>query len=98
MSHPQETLPTADNTITAELVAKTIAGISQIGYAQRTLQEAGYAAKLSGNRITVDGLIEARLTESNGGGFWTVHSIDGRPPVWTVGAFETSSSSWLGAD
>ena len=98
MTQTQETSPVADNTVTAELVAKTIASIHQIGYAQRALQEAGYTAKIVANRITVDGLIEAHLTLTNGSGWWTVYSIDGTPPVWTVGAFDNSTSSWLGAD
>jgi hypothetical protein len=84
--------------ITAELVAKTIAGISQIGYAQRALQEAGYTATIAANRLTVDKLLEANLVLSNGCGWWQVYAIDGKPPVWTVGAFSQAISNWLGAD
>ena len=52
--------------ITAELVAKTIASISLIGVARRTLEQAGYTAKILANRITVDGVIEAQLVSTNG--------------------------------
>ena len=97
MSHPQETPPTAE-TVTPELVAKTVASIHQIGYAQRALSDAGHVAKITGNRITVDGVVEAQLTLSSGGGWWQVFHVNGKPPVWTVGAFDESSSSWLGAD
>ena len=82
--------------ITAELVAKTIASISLIGVACRTLEQAGYTAKILANRITVDGVIEAQLGSTNGHAWWQVYAIDGTPPVWTVGGMDQTMSDWTG--
>ena len=84
--------------ITAEIVAKTIAGIEQIGVAHRVLQEEGYAATIVANRITIAGVIEARLTQANGSGFWQVYALNGTPPVWTVGSSCVEASSWIGCE
>ncbi|MDT5025694.1 MAG: hypothetical protein QOE61_2120 [Micromonosporaceae bacterium] len=85
--------------ITAELVAKVVAGISQIGYARAALETAGCTATIVANRITVNGAIEALLILANGAGLWRVYAVDGASPVWTVGTHpiqENSSSSWIG--
>ena len=82
--------------ITAELVAKTIASISLIGVARRTLEQAGYTAKILANRITVDGVIEAQLVSTNGHARWEIYAIDGTPPVWTVGGMDQTMSDWTG--
>jgi len=82
--------------ITAELVAKTIASISLIGVACRTLEQAGYTAKILANRITVDGVIEAQLVSTNGHAWWEIYAIDGTPPVWTVGGMDQTMSDWTG--
>lgn len=78
------------------MIAKTIAGISLIGIAPRTLEQAGWDATITGNRITVDGTVEAQLVSTNGRGWWQVYSIDGVPPVWVVSA-TTEPTNWLGA-
>jgi hypothetical protein len=83
--------------ITAELVAKTVAGVSQIGYARAALETAGWTAMIVANRITVEGVIEAMLISANGAGWWQVYTADGAPPVWTVGTHcQENSSSWIG--
>ena len=90
-----EPLPDAE-VITAELVAETIHAISLIGVAGRTLEQAGYTAKILANRITVDGVIEAQLVSTNGHAWWQVHAINGTPPVWTVGAMDQTTSDGTG--
>jgi hypothetical protein len=81
----------------AEQVARTIAGISQIGYAQRALERAGWATVLFANRITVDSAIEAHLLSANDKAWWHVYAVDGTPPVWMVGArAEEENSNWMG--
>jgi hypothetical protein len=84
--------------VTAERVAKTIAGIAQIGVAQRRLEAEGFQAQICANKIEVEG-IEAQLLGSNGSTWWQVHAIDGTKPVWSVGTTpgDTSVSSWAGA-
>jgi hypothetical protein len=84
--------------VTAELVAKTIAAIPQIGAAQRALEQAGFAAVITGNTIAIEEGYEAHLIMSNGHGWWNVFATDGTPPVWTVGAFDEDTASWNGAD
>ena len=88
--------PTAADVITAEMVAKTVAGIVQIGAARRALEKAGWTASIVGNRITVADY-EAQLINSNGQGWWQVYAMDGTPPVWTVGTkCQDHSSNWIG--
>jgi hypothetical protein len=93
---PTEAL-TDHNLITPELVAKTIAGIPLIGYAQRALQNAGLAATVVANRIAVAEAVEAQLISSNGSVWWQVYAVDGTPPAWTVGAQTAITSSWSGS-
>jgi hypothetical protein len=89
--------PSDSDLITAEVVAKTIAGIEQIGVAQRTLQQAGWTATIARNSITVNGVIEAYLHHQNGCGWWQVYATNGALPVWTVGARSGSDPScWNG--
>lgn len=84
--------------ITAELVAKTVAGYQQIGGARRALDQAGWSTRLVANRITVDHLIEAQLVSVNGHGWWQVYANDGTPPVWMVGTTRDSDPAlWDGA-
>jgi len=83
--------------ITAEVIAKTLAGIHLIGYARRALEQAGWATRLHSNRITVNGAVEALLLSSNGHGWWQVYAADGTPPVWTVGTrHDQAASCWIG--
>ena len=83
--------------ITPELVAKTIAGIPLIGYAQRALKDAGLAATVVANRITTAGAVEAQLISSNGSAWWQVYAVDGRSPTLTVGTKTRAvTSSWAG--
>lgn len=92
-----EDAPTTADVITAELVAKTIAGISQIGVARRTLEQAGWPTMLTANTLTVAGAVEAHLHHQNGHGWWQVYAADGTLPVWTVGARKGSDPScWNG--
>ena len=83
-------------TTTAEIVAKTIAGIPLIGQAHRTLCNAGYQVILAANRIIIDGEIEATLHGGDGVSWWQVYALDGTPPVWTVGTVGTELHSWMG--
>ena len=90
-------VPPDTEIVTAELVAKTIAGTAQIGVAHRVLEQAGHSARITGSRITVEGAIEAHLVGTNGTGWWHVHAIDGTPPVWTVGTLDRDiQTSWMG--
>jgi len=93
---PRETAPPDAEVITAEVVAKTIAGIAQIGVAHRTLQQAGHEATLTGNRIIVAGIIEATLNHCGGHGTWSVFALDGSRPVWTVGTSPSDPATWVG--
>jgi hypothetical protein len=90
-----DALPDED-VITVELVAKTLAGTALIGVARRLLEQAGYTASITANRIMVDGVIEAQLIQSKGFGWWQVHAVDGTPPVWITGTQCDSASSWVG--
>jgi len=96
-SEPVETELSPSPEPTVELVAKTIAGIAQIGSARAALEQAGHTATITGNRITVDNEIEAQLLSSNGSAWWNVYAADGSPPVWTVGA-KHGDYSWAGAE
>jgi hypothetical protein len=84
--------PPDTTVVTAELVAKTIAGISTIGHARSVLERAGWRATIAANRITVDEEIVAQLIPAKTGTYgpiteqWIVHSLDGTPPVWIVGS------------
>jgi hypothetical protein len=96
MTRIQEGPPVAE-AITAEVVAKAVAGILQIGVARRALEGVGHPASIVGNRISVAG-IEAHLHTRNGCGWWQVFATDGTPPVWTVGtSAEGNVASWTGA-
>jgi len=82
--------------VSAELVAKTIAGIPLIGQARRVLERDGWVVTIVANRITVAGTVEAQLVSSNGHGWWQVYAADGRPPVWTVDTQCEDASRWDG--
>jgi hypothetical protein len=82
--------------ITVEMVAKTLAGTALIGVACRLLEQVGYTASITANRIMVAGVVEAQLIQSNGFGWWQVHAVDGAPPVWITGTQCDSASSWVG--
>jgi hypothetical protein len=94
--HMQQTSAIIDpldtTVVTAELVAKTIAGISTIGHARSVLERAGWRATIAANRITVGEEIIAQLIPAKTGTYgpitehWIVHSLDGTPPVWIVGS------------
>lgn len=96
MTQTQETTTDADVVvITPELVAKTITGISQIGSAHNALANAGWHPVVSKNRIIVDGIIEAQLLCANTAMWWNVYSVDGTPPIFTVGAHRVECD-WIG--
>jgi len=99
MTQTEEALPSpdSDDTITPELIAKTIAGIPLVGCARNALLEAGYTATIVANRITIERQIEAQLLSTNGKSWWNVYASDGTPPVWTVGAQLEPNSNWIGA-
>ena len=82
--------------LTPELVAKVIAGTAMVGEALRALQDQGWTASLTGQRITVDNTIEAVLHGSNGQSWWNIFAMDGSPPVWAVGTRLASEANWLG--
>jgi len=82
---------------TVELVAKTVAGIAQIGSARAALEQAGYTATITSNRITVNNETEAQLISANGSAWWNVYAADGSPPVWTVGT-KHGDHNWAGAE
>lgn len=79
---------------TAELVAKTIEGLSCVEDAQRALGPLG-AVVVTGNRITVDACVEAVLALADETGWWEVYNLDGAPPAWIVG---TCCASGAGRD
>jgi hypothetical protein len=84
--------PSATAVLTAESVAKVIAGISTIGHARTVLERAGLRATVAANRITVGNEIVAQLIPARSGIYgpiseqWIVHSLDGARPVWIVGS------------
>jgi len=89
--------PLAEPLVTAELVAKIIAATPQVGQAQRVLEQAGYTARVTGNKIAIAEGFEAHLIFSNGYGWWNVFASDGTPPVWMVGTTKDSDPSlWIG--
>jgi hypothetical protein len=95
------------NTVTAEQVARVVAGIPAIGKACEALKKAGRRASIAGNRITVDDDVFAQLigatVRARGGveARWVIYTIAGTPPVWIVGAEpplghtpETATAIW----
>jgi len=87
--------PAVEEVSSVELVARTIAGIAQIGAASRALRQAGLTASIVANRITTGG-VEAHLHGVNGHSWWTVFASDGTPPVWSVGTSGRETSDWIG--
>jgi hypothetical protein len=75
-----------DDILTAEQVAKVLAGVSAIGVARTALGQAGWNATIAGNRITVNQEVEAQFIAANGKTWWQVYTADGTTPVWIVGA------------
>ena len=95
------------NTVTAEQVARVVAGIPAIGEACEALKKAGWRASIAGNRITVDDDVFAQFigttADAHGGveARWVIYRIAGTPPVWIVGAeppprhtSETATAIW----
>ena len=80
------------NTVTAEQVARVVAGIPAIGAACQALNNAGWRASIAGNRITVDDDVFAQFIGATAGAYgdvearWVIYRIAGTPPVWIVGA------------
>ena len=78
--------------VTAEQVARVVAGIPAIGHACEALRAAGWQASIAANRITVDDEVFAVLIGATPGEHgsiesrWVVYRIAGTPPVWIVGA------------
>ena len=73
--------------VTAELVAKVVAGISSVGLAHRALEQQGWSVRLVANRMTVENHIIAQFVPGiDGKARWTVFAINGGRPVWIVGA------------
>jgi hypothetical protein len=83
--------------VTAEVVAKTIGGLTTIGSARAALEKAGWNATIVAQRITVDQAITAQYVSCNGHAWWWIYAEDGTPPVWTVGA-EGMVGNWIGAE
>ena len=75
-----------DDILTAEQVAKVLAGVAAIGVARTALEQAGWNATIAGYRITVKPQAEAQFIAANGKTWWQVYTADGTPPVWIVGA------------
>ena len=98
--HNPEVLATAllaplnddEDILTAEQVAKVVAGVSPIGVARNALERAGWNATIAGNRITVNDEVVAQFigaTAGPSGGVdarWVIYRIAGTPPMWIVGA------------
>jgi hypothetical protein len=95
------------NTVTAEQVARVVAGIPAIGEACEALKKAGWRASIAGNRITVDDDVFAQFIGATAGAHggvearWVIYRIAGTPPVWIVGAeppprhtSETATAIW----
>jgi hypothetical protein len=95
------------NTVTAEQVARVVAGIPAIGEACEALKKAGWRASIAGNRITVDDDLFAQFIGTTAGAHggvearWVIYGIAGTPPVWIVGAeqpprhtSETATATW----
>jgi len=94
------------NTVTAEQVARVVAGIPAIGEACEALKKAGWRASIAGNRITVDDDVFARFIGATAGAHgsveasWVIYRIAGTPPVWIVGTepprhtSETATAIW----
>ena len=95
------------NTVTAEQVARVVAGIPAIGEACEALKKAGWRASIAGNRITVDDDVFAQFIGATAGVYgsvearWVIYGIAGTPPVWIVGAeprprhtSETATAIW----
>lgn len=84
--------PSVTVVLTAEAVAKAIAGIATIGHARAVLERAGMRATVAANRITVGEAVVAQLIPAKAGLYgpvaeqWIVHSLDGTRPVWIVGS------------
>jgi len=80
------------NAVTAEQVARVVAGIPAIGEACEALKKAGWRASIAGNRITVDDDVFAQFIGATAGVYgsvearWVIYGIAGTPPVWIVGA------------
>jgi hypothetical protein len=94
------------NTVTAEQVARVVAGIPAIGEACEALKKAGWRASIAGNRITVDDDLFAQFIGATAGARggvearWVIYRIADTPPVWIVGAEpsrhtpETATAIW----
>lgn len=81
-----------DKTLTAEQVAKVVAGVCSIGGARTALEKAGWRATIAGNRITVIDEVIAQFIAASVGPHglvdaqWVIYRIAGTRPVWVVGA------------
>jgi hypothetical protein len=78
--------------LTAERVAAVVAGIPVIGKACDALKNAGYYARIAGNRITVNDEMFAQFIGSSVGTMghtdasWVIYQTGGAPPVWVSGS------------
>jgi hypothetical protein len=79
----------------AEQVAKVLASVPTIRMACTALQQAGWNATSTGNRITVNHEVEAHFIVANGKTWWQVYAIDGTPPEWIVGG-QMNPAIWMG--
>jgi hypothetical protein len=84
--------------VTAEQVAKVVAGTSLIGLARHALETAGFTATVTANRVTIDHEIIADFLAVNGRTWWQVYPADGTPRVWIVGAEAVDPGNWAGAE
>ncbi len=84
------------NEPTTESVANMVAGIPEIGRACDVLVQSGLEARIVANKIAVNGILEAHLVNSRGHSWWTILSIDGSAPSWTVGTRHDDPANWEG--
>jgi hypothetical protein len=74
--------------LTAEQVAAVVAGIPVIGRACDALKNAGYYARIAGNRITVNDEMFAQFIGALGNtdATWVIYTTGGAAPVWVGGS------------
>jgi hypothetical protein len=69
--------------VTPERVAGVINGIPAIGAARDALTHMGWAASITGNRISTDDGVTAQFVAAAGERWWVVSGPSS--PVWVVG-------------
>jgi hypothetical protein len=83
---------TDEKTLTAQQVARVVAGIPTIGKAREALIQAGWRASIAGNRITINDEVLANFIGAGVAGAdrgettWVIVTIAGTPSVRVVSA------------